>query len=437
MSDPTSTPRVSRIRSMVATRSTADVGWVLSSNIIGLVGNALSVALVASRIGASSFGEYAASYAMAGLLSGFVIQGQLLAYLDYAIRIGEPPERVAGSTMGSFVLLGGACVFVACGVITGLLDAASLLIVLPIALSELIFNPISTLCSNVLQSERGFLSATKLRWFHQVFRVLATVVFWLSGAQTLGALTMLILAFAVMSTLVSLVVLRHVGYALVPLPPKARYLRTSAALASGIVTAVVHDEGDKLVLARSRPSEELGQYAFAYRLLGVALVPLTSMLSVAYNRILALHGKKHDLRRVTVKFLTASTGYGILVGIGAFLVQPVLRAVLPSDFDPAATMFAVLAWVVLARGFAGYMATFVIASGRQATQAVINVIVCVIGFAMYITLIPAHGWKGAAAGTLVGEILGAAITSVVAMRIMSGDDTAAPDVPPVQVVQDA
>jgi O-antigen/teichoic acid export membrane protein len=426
---------MARLRSTVASRSTADVGWVLSSNFIGLVGNALSVALVASRIGASSFGEYAAAYAMAGLLSGFVIQGQLLAYLDYAIRIGEPPERVAGSTIGSFLILGGGCVLVACGVVTGLLDAAALLIVLPIALSELVFNPISMLCANVLQSERGFLSATKLRWFHQVFRVLATVVFWVTGAQTLGTLTMLILVFAVVSTIVSIVVLHHVGYTLVPLAPRSRYLRTSAALASGIVTAVVHDEGDKLVLARSRPSEELGQYAFAYRLLGVALVPLTSMLSVAYNRILSLSGKKHDLRRVTVKFLTASTGYGVLVGIGAFAIQPVLTAVLPADFDPAAKMFAVLSWVVLARGFAGYMATFVIASGRQATQAVINAIVCVVGFAMYITLIPAYGWAGAAAGTLVGEVLGAGITSIVAWKIMSGEDE--PELVPVEAVQQA
>jgi O-antigen/teichoic acid export membrane protein len=436
VSDPTTSPsRFARIRSVVAGRSTADVGWVLSSNLIGLVGNALSVVLVASRIGASSFGEYAVAYATAGLLAGFIIHSQLLAYLDYAVRVGEPPERVAGSTIGSILMFGGACVLVACGVVTGLLDAAAFYVVLPIALSELVFNPISMLCANVLQSERGFLSATKLRWFHQVFRVMATVVFWVVGATTLGPLTALILLFSVVSTIVSLVVLARVGYMLSPRPPKARYLRTSAALASAIVTTAVHDDGDKLVLARSAPSEELGQYAFAYRLLGVALVPLGAMLSVAYNRILSLAGKTDDLRRVTVKFLIASSGYGLLVGIGAFAVQPVLTAILPDDFDPSAGMFAVLAWVVLARGFSGYMATFVIASGRQATQAVINLVVSVIGVVMYVTLIPTYGWAGAAAGTLVGEILGAAITSVVAMRIMSGEDEAPPV--PVEVGQRA
>jgi O-antigen/teichoic acid export membrane protein len=425
MNDASRPGRLGRVRSMILGRSSADVGWVLSSNLIGLVGNVLSVAIVVSRIGVSSFGEYVVAYSAAGLLSGFVIQGQLLAYLDYAVRVGEPPTEVARSTVGSFLTLGSAFAAVATLVVTGVLDVAGLMIVLPIAVSELVLNPISTLCTNVLQSERGFRSATKLRWTLQVLRILATVAFWVSGAETIRPLVLCIIGFSALSAAISLTVLGQLGYVLTPRWPRKRYLRTSATLASGIMSATVFDESDKLVLARHSKTE-LGQYAFAYRLLGVSLVPLGAMLSVAYNRILSLSGQPAHLRRVTAKFLMAATGYGMCVGIGALLAAPVLEAILPAGYDPSANMFRVLAWVVLARGFSGYMSTFLIASGRQAQQALINVLVAGFGVLLYLVLIPRYGWAGAAASTLIGETLGAVIMSTFAVRIMREPDVPAP-----------
>jgi O-antigen/teichoic acid export membrane protein len=230
----------------------------------------------------------------------------------------------------------------------------------------------------------------------------ATVAVLLWGGTTLALLAAAVLVNVVMLAGMYGAVGRPPAAAAVPAAAVRAMVRSALPFGLLLLGFALYYRVDMLMLQWFRGTEEVGQYAAAYRFLDV-LVPLAAAIGRPfYPRFSHLAGRDPD----AVRTLLDSTwrplfGFGLAVAVGTYCVAgPLTRLVFGDAFVAAAPLLEILIWGSVPLLLVNIPMQALNAANLVLPLAGVYGIGLAVNVAANVVLIPAWGAEGAALATV-------------------------------------
>jgi O-antigen/teichoic acid export membrane protein len=417
--------RLGALRSDADTRSLSlDTAWSLGIEAFRIVSAVATFTMLGRSLGPGAYGDYVAIYAVLGMFTALAYAALMLVVLQVSMRDGESPATVGRSCL-TIALVSGA-VFMAAAVVAVafVVDTVSVRTALAFALSEMIFTGAAEVITNAYVAATTFRSGVRIRLANMVARLAVVGTLSGTGSLTLGNLAVgNLLVLAAFSVGVLAFVHRRTGMLLLPGRPEWRFVRMGGLFVGPMIAYNLLNDGDKIVL-RSRVDEAtVGLYSAAYRIVGLALVPLGALVGSSHLRFL-----QHDenatgqhVRRAR-RFTVVGLVYALPVGVGLMAFAPLITTLLGDSFAGTEAMIRWLVPFVLVRSCWTFAMNGLLGLGRLGVRALIQALSAVSSMALYLVCIPRWGWQGAVVATVLNELLLSIAAWVALLRAQARHD---------------
>jgi O-antigen/teichoic acid export membrane protein len=402
------------------------LGFVYEGSV--LVSTLLSFSLLGRSLGTEGFGDYAGLYSIAAPLITLASTGVALAQAQHVVREHEDLERTTRSCF-TLSLVGGLLMTVF-GTLLATLIVRDLPLhaIIPIFLVEFISYPAVLIAANTVQVRDGYAASTPVRLVPIVLRMIVLLALFASDHLTIATLGA---SYLVVTALLSIVQIRRVGQRygikLRPGPVQKRHLKSSLVYSSGVSGLAVQNDGDKTVLAAYHYRTDLGLYSAAYKIVQFGLIPVNTWMSVSHNRFL-VHDEEargQHLRRA-LRFGSVCALYGAVFAVAVAIAAPLITLIVGNEFEGSVTIVRWLGPLVLLRALAIFPLNGLMGLGYARLRTALLLASAGLSVALYIALVPLWQWKGAAAGTLIGEACLAASAWVFLVRLQRRHDASLP-----------
>lgn len=392
------------IRGALRTKAATDTVWSLAHEALSLVTMLAAFLLLARHLGTEGYGTYVGLYGLLAPFTAFTLSGVNLTVLDHLVREREDPAEVIASCTAVAVLLGGVLSIVVLVMDALLLESISLGTTALLVTAELVVNSSNFALIGGIQALHGFVPSIKVRMVGLVVRLAGLVALAATGNMTLGHLAVVyFLSFLLYTVWVALLVRRmghgRIGAAL----PQRRHVSSTFLYGIGISAVNVQNDGDKVALNSYGLKEEAGFYGAAYRIVQLGLLPITALAQATHMSF--LHIDEHSNNQVAraKKLAGVSLAYAVVFGACLIAASPLLPFVLGDSFEDSTGVIKWLVPLVLLRGPGTFAMNGLLGLGRNRLRSGILIANAVLSVVLYVVLIPAHGWQGAALATVIGE----------------------------------
>lgn len=382
-----------------------DSAWALLDQGAALLASALSFLLLGRTLGVAGYGAFVGLYALMGPFLALSQSGVFLAAMDHVVRSGEDPVEVARSclSMAALNALLWVPVLSAVGLrwIEGLPPLAALLLVG----AEFFLNGWLAASVGLVQAVSGFSAAARLRLTGALARVGLLALLAATGALTLTALAIgqVVALSAVMAFAVSRVS-RLLGVPARPGRIQRRHVRSALLYGVGIGASIAQSDGDKFVLNAAQHQADAGRYGAAYRLVQLALLPVSALVGVTHLSFLrAGQGPSGQLERA-IRLSLVALAYAVPAVAALVLLAPLVPRLLTRDYAETTTILRLLAPVVILRGVGTFPMNGLMGLGRNGLRTKLLAGHALFSLVLYAALIPRLSWRGALAATLVSEL---------------------------------
>ena len=409
--------------------------WSLTYEIAVLSSSLVSFMLLGRNLGAEGYGGYASLFAIISPLLTLAGSGLTLSLLQHTVQGGEPLASTARSCLSLALLVGLGLTVFAGAICLAVVPALPVIAVISLLCTEFLVMPAVHIAAATSQIASGFVAAARTRLIFVFIRTGIILGLALAGRLTIVSFAALTLAAGVVTALLTMrFVGRLHGFSLRPGRIRWTHLKSNAIYSSAISAQALGNDGDKLVMAGNGLVVELGRYSVAYRIVQYGMLPVASVVNAGHVRFLAHEPdrQRQHLDRA-IRYGSISALYGIVCGLGLFIISPLVPVLFGEDFADSARMVRWLAPVVLVRSLTIFAGNGLMGLGRHGTRTTLIVVNAVIAMAIYIVLIPRFGWQGAAVGTLVAETIDCA-SGWVALVILQRRADRAPRLSPVDSV---
>jgi O-antigen/teichoic acid export membrane protein len=405
----------------------------------------LQFVLLARWLGVASFGQVAAANALIAIaipLAGLGYGNLLLLRVsrDRSVaRVEWGNALLAVVSMGALlvgalvlvgVLVGfGAGVGVATRVassrtaIEGVAMSQSAALIVTMALSELIFVRSVALLGQLYQAIDRVEITSALNIATASCRVIAVLAMMILGLHEplYWALTSCVLTL-LLAIVANAVALRTIGAARVNLAQLWSDKRDALHFSLGTGAKAFYTDFDKVVLARTALSAELGAYTAAYRLVVMAFLPVRSLLDASASQFYRHGGEgiatsSAFARRVLKIALPCGLAGAVLILIAA----EVAPLVLGPSYHSATPMLRALAVLPLIQSIHYVYSDALTAAGFQQLRTRLQWLVAGVYAALAFALVPGFGWQGAVVVCLVSEFLLAVLVVLAVRRRLRGE----------------
>jgi O-antigen/teichoic acid export membrane protein len=397
---------------------------LFGGNLAMLALQTLQFVLLARWLGVSSFGQVAAANALIAIaipLAGLGYGNLMLlrvARERSAARAEWGNALLAVLAMGS--VLAGAAAAIACVVFNG---AGAVALVVTVAVSELIFVRSVTLLGQLYQALDRVQVTSALNIATAACRVAAVLAMMATGVREPlhWAITSCALTFLV-AVLANGVALRTLGRAAVNLPQLWADKREALHFSLGTGAKSFYTDFDKVVLARTALSAELGAYTAAYRLVTMAFLPVRSLLDASASQFYRQGGegiaRSNAFARRMLKIALPCGFAGAVLILVAAQIAPL---VLGPSYQSATPMLRILAALPIIQSIHYVYSDALTAAGLQALRTRLQWLVAAVYAALAFALVPAFGWQGAVTVCLVSEFLLAVFVVLAVRRRLRGE----------------
>lgn len=168
----------------------------------------------------------------------------------------------------------------------------------------------------------------------------------------------------------------------------------------------LHNDLDKVLLARLSDLQVTGLYAAAYRIVDAVSQPIAALSFAAYGRFF-VHGENGmaGSRRFATKLLPASALYGVLVWISLLMGAPFVHYVLGTRYLMVGNILWWLAPIPLLRSFHYLAGNAMTGAELQSLRTALQFMVVAVNLGLNWIFIPLYSWRAAAGASLVCDSL--------------------------------
>jgi len=398
-----------------------DTAWGALHDLSQLLVMTASFLLLGRKLGVSDYGRYVGVYGIVGPVGGLTWSGICLAVLQRRLRERDDVQTTARDFFLLTMGLGSAAVVIATLVGSLIIHGLAVTTILAVMFAELFANAINAVSFAMVQAEKGFAPATRLRMVVLGIRVSVLVGLTVTDQLTIAHLAIgYAIGFLVyLVVLVTTILPRH-GIHFELRRPRSGIPRLTASISLPIAAGVLQQDGDKSVLNAYHYAHEAGLYGAAFRVVSMGLMPLRALEGAAFQRFLPHDDSQRNehTRRAARYSLLAFTG-SIVIGIGILVCAPLLDIIIGKDFRGAEEMIPWLLPFLPLTAVSNAPCNGLLGLGKLGVRAGIYTVSALVSLTLYITMIPimpdGEHWKGAVIGTIAGEAF-LAVAGWVALR---------------------
>jgi O-antigen/teichoic acid export membrane protein len=233
-----------------------------------------------------------------------------------------------------------------------------------------------------------------------------------------------LLGVAATSVITAVAVLKLAGRPRLTVGPRAlaRFFRAGIPLGVTAVMISIYYTVDALLIGYMRSTEEVGQYAVAYRIPLALLAFATLWGSILFPHFSALAVRSRQEVREQIGFfasLALVASFPMLAG--AIVVgEQMIPGLFGEEFEPAGTPFIVLMFAAALVPFSVNWAAGAVSLGDERHQAYAVTLGAVINLGANLVVIPEYGMTGAAVTTVCAEVVVFAYL-IWRVRVLVGD----------------
>ena len=392
-----------RLRESVLMRNAA---WLFAGQGFSLILQAAYFVVLARLLGTAQYGLLAGAIALVSIVSQYSTLGSGLLFLRYVspdhsrFPIYWGNILLSITTMGSLLVLG-----------LGLfgkffIGKESVPILLPIAVSDCLFQQLSSCAGQVFQAfEKMKVSAT-VSLVSSVLRLLLAVAMLHSLGRASAwqwAIASLCITFTA-ALIVFVAVTRSFG-----LPSFSPTLLVKRAVEgfvfaiSGSTTAVYNDI-DKVVLSHYGMNVANGIYSMAYRIVNIGTMPVMSIVSAAFPSFFRAGAKGISATLPMATLLLKRTALlGIVITCGLFLSAPLIPHFVGHSYVESVRALRWLCLIPFFRCFHLSAGDAIAGAGYQRYRLVSQSIAAGGNLLLNLYLIPKYSWWGAAWASLITD----------------------------------
>ena len=384
----------------------ADTLWSGLHDGSALLTSMTSFILVTRALTNERYGSYVGLYGLLGAIGAFSFAGVGFAALQRLIGERDEPDLVLRSFL-SLTLVAGACLSGVTILLALAIPGLAVLEASLIVVAELLGPAVIYISAVLVQGVSGFAAAARVRLGIVAIRLSAVVLLHLTGHLTIAGLgaTILVGFFAYGLWLLTVHLPRH-GYTVSFGRPSAMSVQASGVFSLPMVANKMQTDADKFLLNVFGFQAQAGVYGAAYRLVLMALTPLGSLDSAAFQRFLP-RGEPGEIgvhwRRSTRLAMLMGVA-SIAAAAGLWICLPLLHFLVEGRYHEAFDIVPWLLFMVPLISTSNPALNGLLGLGRANTRAYVTIVSSLISMVSYLVLIPNHGWKGAVAATYISEV---------------------------------
>lgn len=411
--------RTGRLQSLLRGATARASSWALLGQGVTAVASTVSFVLLARILGPTVYGGIAGALALVLTIGLFAAFGASdLVVRDIASGRHAPAAALSAAVA---VIVAGAC---AAGTVLAvlhpvLLPQVPIRLLMTLAAAELLANALTACCVASFFAVRRAQAAGLTVAATGLAKMLAAACFAALGSGDPQTWANLYVALNGITAVLALAV-AFLGYGRPVLRGHHILARAREGLpfSFNLSTNAAQNDADKIFLVRFGFSQEAGVYTAAYRLLGLALMPIQALLQVTYPRYFAL-GAAGGLPATSAfsrRLLRPLAAYALLTGVLIALCAPLLPLLLGDAYGGSVPVLVILAPLVLLKVVQYMPAEALTGAGFQIARAKCMALSSVVNVVLCLVLIPRHGLAAAIFATYVAELTFAALVATTARR---------------------
>jgi len=393
-------PFLTRARKSALLRN---AGWLFAGQGLSFVAQAVYFIVLARLLGTTQYGLLAGAVALVAVVSQYSSLGSGLLFLRYVSPDHGRFREYWGNVLMSVCLLG---LLLALGLrLSGrwLVGEASVPLLLPIAISDCLFQQLSTCAGQVFQTFEKMKFSAALTLLNNIARCLLAVGMflvlgrvsawqWVLGSLAVSCLT----ACGAFAT-----VTRFFG--LPSFSPSLLAKRSGEGFVfaiSGSTTAVYNDI-DKVVLSHFGMDRANGIYSMAYRVVNIGAMPITSIVGAALPRFFreGVNGIAATVPMARA-LLKRTAVLGIVISLGMFVCAPLIPHLVGKSYAESVHALRWLCLIPFFRCFHLSAGDAIAGAGHQKFRLASQSIAATGNLLLNLYLVPRYSWQGAAWASL-------------------------------------
>jgi O-antigen/teichoic acid export membrane protein len=396
-------PFVARARKSVLVQNAA---WLFAGQGLSFVVQALYFIVLARLLGTTQYGLLAGAIALVGIVSQYGTFGSGLLFLRYVSADHKNFRAYWGNILLSILLLGTLLVV---GIrLSGrwLVGPASVPLLFPIAISDCLFQQLSSAAGQVFQTFEKMKFSAALTLLSSVSRCLIAVgMLVILGRASAWQWAIASLTVTTVTACVAVsIVTRFFGLpSFSPSLWKKRLGEGFVFAVSGSTTAVYNDI-DKVVLSRFGMDRANGIYSMAYRVVNIGTMPIMSIVGAAFPRFFR-EGVKGIAATVPMarQLLKRTAVLGIVISAAMFLCAPIIPHLVGRSYAESVSALRWLCLIPFFRSFHLSAGDAIAGAGHQKFRLVSQAIAAGGNLLLNLYLVPRYSWHGAAWASLATD----------------------------------
>ncbi len=383
-----------------------NAGWLFAGQGLSFVAQALYFIVLARLLGTRQYGLLAGAVALVAVVSQYSSLGSGLLFLRYVSPDHSRFREYWGNVLMSVCLLG---VLLAVGLrFAGrwLVGEASVPLLLPIAISDCLFQQLSACAGQVFQTFEKMKYSAALTLLSNIARCLLAVgMLLVLGKVSAWQWVLGSLAVSFLTACIALgIVTRFFG--LPSFSPSLLVKRSAEGFVfaiSGSTTAVYNDI-DKVVLSHYGMDRANGIYSMAYRVVNIGTMPIMSIVAAAFPSFFRAGVKGISATVPMARSLLKRTAVlGILISVGMFVCAPLIPHLVGKSYVESISALRWLCLIPFFRCFHLSAGDAIAGAGHQKFRLVSQSIAAGGNLLLNIYLVPRYSWHGAAWASLATD----------------------------------
>jgi O-antigen/teichoic acid export membrane protein len=383
-----------------------DAGLLMGGQGISFVLQAGYFVLLARVLGVEQFGVFAGASALVSLVTPFSSLGAHMLFLRYVTADPRQFARYWGNILLSAVATNAVLVAALWTTAAHLLSPASAAVIVPVALANCLLGQLIQGAGVIFLTYLEMHLVALWNSLLNALRFLAVALMMLvlhHATASQWAWTSASIALVVGVLAISVVTLRFGR-------PRLDPGLMIAGVGEGLLytmsgsTASAYNDLDKTLLSHYRMNVANGLYTTAYRIIDVAVIPVSSLESASLPRFFDM---AKDGVSAAVRFAWQILGRAAIVGgvagIALFLCAPLLPILLGPSFAQSAIALRWLCLIPLFRSVHQITGAALTGTGHQKYRTSAQIVVALLNLGLNLVLIPLHGWLGAAWASLITD----------------------------------
>lgn len=381
--------------------------WIMLAKIIRILIQAAYFIIIARALGVQQYGAFVGVIALVNIFVPFASWGSEHILVKNVSRDRSLFAEYWGNSLFLISIISSILlIFILLNFSTFIPSSISFLVIFFVAISDLVFSITLRTAIRAFQAVKLLHISAQLDIIQSSCRLIAAICLVAFFTQPgIIAWASLYMSGTIIATVIALFLVRHyLGR------PKLAIKLIKPELIQGFYFSVsmssqsINNHIDKTMLAKNSSLEATGIYAAAYRLIEVAMVPITSLIFASYPQFFKQGSKgiRHSVNFAR-KLLPTALFYSLIIGFTIFLFAPIVPYILGAEYSNAIEALRWLALLPFLKCIHTLAGNTLTGADLQGFRSAIQVSVALFNIVMNYWLIPLYSWKGAAWATLASD----------------------------------